>query len=58
MQNWAGAASERCKRPVKPISMSEYNGLLSLEPRDLIFRNVQLKQVRRMFSFHQCYDVI
>ena len=53
MQNWAAAASERCKHLIAPRSMTEYNGLLTLEPRELIFRNVRLKQVKRMFSFHQ-----
>ena len=29
--------------------MTEYNGLLTLEPRELTFKNVRLKQVSRMF---------
>ena len=30
--------------------MTEYNGLLTLEPRELTFKNVRLKQVSRMFG--------
>ena len=29
--------------------MTDYNGLLTLEPRELTFKNVRLKQVSRMF---------
>lgn len=29
--------------------MTEYNALLTLEPRELTFRDVRLKQVYRMF---------